>query len=62
MEEYQQKLISLVEQKQSMLTEYVKLKEELDKKSRVFSNVRSLLYKIEGAIEYLEGQGARLPE
>jgi len=62
MEEYQQKLISLVEQKQSMLTEYVKLKEELDKKSRVFSNVRTLLYKIEGAIEYLESQGTRLPE
>jgi len=62
MNENQLKLISLVEQKQSLLSNYIKLKEELDNKTKIFSNVRSLLYKIEGAIEYLEEKGARLPD
>jgi hypothetical protein len=62
MEEEQSKLIALVEQKQSILTNYIRLKDELDAKSRTFSNVRSLLYKIEGAIEYLEEKGVHLPD
>ena len=62
MDEDQSKLMSLVEQKQSLLNSYLKLKEEIDKKAIVFNNVRSLLYKIEGVIEYLEEKGARLPD
>lgn len=62
MSEDQLQLISLVEQKQSLLSEYLKLKEELRQKSDIFSNVRSLLYKIEGAIEYLEEKGVFLPD
>lgn len=62
MSEDQLQLISLVEQKQSLLSEYLKLKEELRQKSDIFSNIRSLLYKIEGAIEYLEEKGVFLPD
>ena len=54
--------MSLVEQKQSLLNNYLKLKEELDEKAIVFNNVRSLLYRIEGMIECLEEKGARLPD
>lgn len=61
MSEDQLQLISLIEQKQSLLSEYLKLKEELRQRSDIFSNVRSLLYKIEGAIEYLEEKGVSLP-
>jgi hypothetical protein len=62
MDKDQSKLMSLVEQKQSLLNNYLKLKEELDEKGIVFNNVRSLLYRIEGMIEYLEEKGARLPD
>ena len=61
MDEDQVKLMALVEQKQALLNNYLKLKEEMDERKSVFFNVRSLLYKIEGMIEYLEEKGARLP-
>lgn len=62
MDEDQVKLMALVEQKQALLNNYLKLKEEMDERKSVFFNVRSLLYKIEGMIEYLEEKGARLPD
>jgi len=62
MDEDQSKLMALVEQKQALLNSYLKLKEEMDERKSVFFNVRSLLYKIEGMIEYLEEKGARLPD
>lgn len=62
MDEDQSKLMGLVEQKQSLLNSYLKLKEEIDEKAIIFNNIRSLLYKIEGMIEYFEEKGVHLPD